>query len=127
MRAEESRGGSWRVGLMVLAALVASVIIASIGAGVGTSAVPCTISFDGGGGDSFWDTPQNWSTDVLPGPADHACIGSSFAVLFRGGGSILTVQVDGSLTVNGGTFSLTDTANDSRTARTSLLSEDCAR
>jgi hypothetical protein len=101
-----------RKGLLTVAPLV----LALIPFGALPQPVPpaCTISFDGGGGSAAWNAAANWDPDVLPGPADHACIGASFTVVHStGADSVQTLQVDGGLTMSGGTLSPTSAADDS--------------
>ncbi|MGH3034916.1 MAG: hypothetical protein ACRDON_10260, partial [Gaiellaceae bacterium] len=78
----------------------------------------CTISWDGGGGDNLWRNDANWSTDTLPATTDHVCIGSSFTEVVHDSDddAVLSVQIDGGLTLSGGSLSLTDAANASNAA-----------
>ena len=46
---------------------------------------PGTIKFDNGAGTGVWQTPQNWDTDVLPGPADDVCIPAGMNVTLPSG------------------------------------------
>ncbi|MGE3313287.1 MAG: hypothetical protein AB7O66_25250, partial [Limisphaerales bacterium] len=43
----------------------------------GLVACGATITWDGGGGDSQWSTPANWSGDTLPGSTDDVVIGQA--------------------------------------------------
>ncbi len=85
------------------------------------TAATCTISWDGGAGTSSWHTASNWDTNALPGASDVVCIGSGSAVDYvTGTTSVLAIQVDGTLTVSGGTLSLTSTTSPSHAGTLNL-------
>jgi hypothetical protein len=50
-----------------------------------------TCTWDGGGGDNSWQTPENWSGDTLPGPSDDVVIPAANT----------SVLVTSSVTING--------------------------
>src|SRR5262245_6431468 len=70
--------------------------------------VPSTIYWDGGGGDTNWNNPANWDTNILPGANDYAVIGdlySGITITHAAG----TTTVDhltsfANLVVSGGSF-----------------------
>ena len=69
-----------------------------------------TVSWDGGGGDDSWHTAANWSSDVLPGPADDVVInrpGPLTVALQQGNVSIRSLQCANHLRLAGSHFELT--------------------
>jgi hypothetical protein len=67
------------------------------------------VSWTGMGGDNQWTTPGNWSTGMLPGPADDITIdvaGNPTIVLGSGAQSIHSLDAANSLLINGGSLSL---------------------
>jgi len=73
----------------------------------------CTINWTGKAGDHYWTTAGNWDTNQIPGPTDNVCIGSGFVVNTVDGktiGTILSLTLDGSLTLNDVSTVLTDTS-----------------
>ncbi len=104
---------SVRVRLLIATLLIA--IAGGLAARV-DAAPTCTISFDGGAS-APWTTAANWDLNRLPTTTDHVCIpAGQGAVLSSGTATVRTVQAAGSLTVNGGTLQLTDTAEDTTAA-----------
>ena len=73
----------------------------------GAVASAATITWDGGGGNSSWHTPANWSGDVLPGAADDVVITGSGEVVYSSGSStVRSIQSSRGLTISGGTLTL---------------------
>jgi hypothetical protein len=75
--------------------------------GMGTS-LGQSVTWTGAGGDTlpFWDLPANW-TPAPPGSSNDALIGSDFSPVFRMGTvSIMSLQDQGGLTVEGGSLSV---------------------
>ncbi len=106
------------------AVVVAALVLAALGvlavATAASAAPDCTRSWDDGGVTNSWSDPDNWDgagTGQLPTATDHACIGVGFTADQDGATvSVLSVQVDGTLILSGGTLALTDTANGSSVA-----------
>jgi fibronectin-binding autotransporter adhesin len=66
------------------------------------------ISWDGGGGDLNWNTPENWSGDVLPGSSDDVTIdipGIDTAV-FNASGTIHSLTSSEEIVIQGGTLDI---------------------
>ncbi|MCP4125888.1 MAG: DUF4347 domain-containing protein, partial [Gammaproteobacteria bacterium] len=69
------------------------------------------VTWDGGGTDSNWTTPENWGNDTLPGPSDLVQFGSNDVIvvdavvsvggLVMSGNAELTLLDSTGLTVNG--------------------------
>ena len=122
-RRKRSRG-NWRLRLTGLVAAAAAVL--ALAAPFGTAAPACTINWDGGGGNNAWGTAANWSTNVLPGTADHVCIPDGATVVHSAGvTTILSLQssaglTSGLLTLSGGTLTLTDTTAGNESTATSF-------
>jgi len=81
------------------------------GSTIGPAAAGCpgTIQFDNSAGTGLWQTAANWSTDILPGPADDVCIPAGKNVTLSALAhtiSTLYVEADGALTVTNGTLTL---------------------
>lgn len=70
---------------------LSSAIISFLGMALSTFGASHT--WDGGGSDEFWKTPENWSSDTVPGSSDGVTFGSSFT-------SGLTVRLDSNLTID---------------------------
>jgi hypothetical protein len=64
------------------------------------------------GGSGDWNTPSNWSTGSLPGPADDAVIDTSAITVTHSSGSHTVKSLttaNGSFTLSGGTLDITGT------------------
>ncbi len=96
--------------LVALAAALLALVVPAT-----STAAPCTITFDGGAGTSSWHDAANWTTDAVPGPSDHVCIGNVPVNYSTGDTSILSLQSQGTLELTGGSLSLTDATNASTT------------
>ena len=96
--------------LVALAAALLALVVPAT-----STAAPCTITFDGGEGTSSWHDAANWTTDAVPGPSDHVCIGNVPVNYSTGDTSILSLQSQGTLELTGGSLSLTDATNASTT------------
>jgi hypothetical protein len=86
------------------AGLIAVRPLAESTIGPGAAGCPGTIRFDNGAGTGVWQTAANWSTDVLPGPADDVCIPAGSIVTLGAGThtiSTLFVETGGALTMGG--------------------------
>ena len=73
----------------------------------------CTINWSGNAGDGYWTTAGNWDLNRIPNSNDNVCIGSGFVVNTVDGkniGTILSLTLDGSLTLNDVSTILTDTS-----------------
>jgi 6-phosphogluconolactonase len=73
----------------------------------------CTINWTGNAGDGYWTTAGNWDLNRIPNSNDNVCIGSGFVVNTVDGkniGTILSLTLDGSLTLNDVSTILTDTS-----------------
>jgi len=73
--------------------------------------VLAAISWDGGGGDLLWSNSLNWSNNQLPGADDDVTINAAGNVTIAhtaGTTSIRSLTLSDSLTVNGGTLSVSD-------------------
>jgi phage baseplate assembly protein gpV len=94
--------------------LVAGVLACGVLAPVALATPPCTDTWVGGSGGS-WETESNWSTGVVPGASDTACIGSGATVSVSSRRDETgTLQSEGTLVIGeGGTLTLADEANDS--------------
>src|SRR6185437_4066027 len=78
----------------------------------------CTDNWTGASG-STWQTPSNWSTGLVPGVSDIACIESGITVQVTGGTNQTgSLRDEGTLTVSGGTLEL---ANGLETSNVSTL------
>jgi fibronectin-binding autotransporter adhesin len=98
---------------LIPAAALALAAISFAGGGT-VEAATCTTSWTGGAGTGSWQDANNWSTHVVPGPTDNACISVGASVFSSADVTIKTIsQTAGSLTIAGGTFSLTDSTNQS--------------
>jgi 6-phosphogluconolactonase (cycloisomerase 2 family) len=72
----------------------------------------CSINWTGKAGDGYWTTAGNWDLNRIPNSNDSVCIGSGFVVNTVDGvniGTILSLTLDGSLTLNDVSTILTDT------------------
>jgi hypothetical protein len=79
-----------------------------------SSATACTVTWTGGGGDGQWQTDANWSTGAAPTASDHACVPAPASVQSTAAGNqAASVDVDGRLTVSGGSLTLGDAAGTS--------------
>ena len=100
-------------------AAIALGVAALIAATTSTSAAPaCTRTWDGGGATASWSDADNWDgagNGELPVATDHVCIPADSLVEHSDGTttSVLSLQSEGTLTLSGGTLSLTDAANGS--------------
>ncbi len=56
------------------------------------------VTWDGGGGTPYWDTPGNWNPDGVPGPGDDVSITNGYSVI------LTNVQAVGSLLVTNATL-----------------------
>jgi hypothetical protein len=67
-----------------------------------------SVAWTGGAGTDDWDTPANWSTDSLPGPADDVTIGATATVVHSDDDSdtINSLTSSGTLSITGGTLSI---------------------
>ena len=73
-----------------------------------TQLVAATVTWDGGGGNSSWETAANWSSNVLPGVSDDVVITGSGEIVYSSGNtSVRSLQSSRGLTINGGTLNLT--------------------
>lgn len=74
----------------------------------------CDRVWDGEAGDRSWHTPENWFGDVLPGPADRACIvddvGAPSVTHRFGMTAIASLFSTVTIEIFGGTLALTDPA-----------------
>ena len=73
----------------------------------------CTINWTGQGGDNYWTTAGNWDTGRIPGANDDVCIGGGFVVNTVDGkniGTILSLTLGGTLTLNDVSTVLTSTS-----------------
>jgi len=89
--------------LVVLAIAVAA-LIAVPGAG---ATDPCTVTWDGGGGNNLWSTATNWSGDAVPTSSDKACVTNGATVVHSSGSDAVGgLESDGLLTISGGTLAV---------------------
>ena len=101
--------------MRVLCGLVTCALLALVPAGRLTAAgsPSCTITWDGGASGS-WHTPENWNPDRLPAPGDVVCVPAGATVEHSSGtSSVATVLVEGTLLLDGGTLTVTSTADPS--------------
>ncbi len=97
--------------------VLATALVAVAAAGDSIAQPTCTITWDGGAATNSWHDAANWTGDALPGPTDHVCIPASVTVeVSQDAGSVLTVQSQGTLSITGGSLTLTDTTESSVTA-----------
>jgi len=83
---------------MLIAVTGASVLLTAGPA----AAAPCTRTWDGGAGTAAWETAANWDGNVLPGPADVACLPTGAVAVATGPTEVLELGLTGgSLTVDG--------------------------
>ncbi|MEA2643411.1 MAG: hypothetical protein QOG08_437, partial [Chloroflexota bacterium] len=109
-----------RLSMLSLAFVIAAIALV-IGAVGSAAAATCTDSWDGGASTLSWQDALNWSTNVVPGAADNACLGTTANVTTAADVTIKNLnQSAGSLTINGGTFSLTDAVNSSSATNLTL-------
>ena len=66
----------------------------------------CTINFDNGAGNNLWQDALNWDSNVLPQPADSACITGFAVTLSSGTHSVDRFVTDSPFTISGGTLTL---------------------
>src|SRR5688500_5572284 len=67
-----------------------------------------TVTWDGGGGNNAWETAANWSSNVLPTSADDVVITGTGEIIYSTGSTtIRSLQSSRSLTISGGTLTLT--------------------
>lgn len=86
-----------------------------------SSAAACTVTWTGGGGDGQWQTDANWSTGAAPTASDHACVPAPASVQSTAAGNqAASVDVDGRLTVSGGSLTLGDAAGTSAVGQLTL-------
>lgn len=66
------------------------------------------ISWDGGGGDLNWNTPENWSGDVLPGSNDDVTINipGQDATISNVSGTIQSLTSSEEIVIQGGTLDI---------------------
>ncbi len=67
------------------------------------------VNWDGGGGNSSWHTPENWSADRVPGSADDVRVPAGFAdaIIFSSGlTTIRSLDCAGALRLTGGRLAL---------------------
>jgi hypothetical protein len=55
------------------------------------------IKWDGGGGDGFWNTPANWTGDIIPGATDdvlldHSIFPGNYIVMLPSGANAVSVR-----------------------------------
>lgn len=75
-----------------------------------------TVTWDGGGNNSFWSTANNWDGNVLPGALDAVQIGSGLNVVYNTGSlSILSLN-----TASGSSLSMTGGSRLSVSAASSI-------
>lgn len=74
----------------------------------GTTAYCADITWDNSSGDNLWSTPENWSTDNLPGDGDRAKFTTNASVTVEGDISVGSIIIDaGKSPVFSGSGSLT--------------------
>ncbi len=61
-------------------------------------ALAAPVTWDGGGGDAYWDTPNNWDPDGVPGAGDDVSITNDYSVI------ISNVQSVGSVLITNATL-----------------------
>ena len=66
------------------------------------------VSWDGGGGDLNWNTPENWSGDALPGSDDDVTIDipGINAAVFNASGTIHSLTSSEEIVIQGGTLDI---------------------
>jgi hypothetical protein len=67
------------------------------------------VSWDGGGNDSAWSNPLNWSGDALPGNGDDVVIdsaGTTGVVLASGAAAVHSLVLFDNLNISGGSLSI---------------------
>ncbi|MBC7834920.1 MAG: hypothetical protein H7Y88_07445 [Phycisphaerales bacterium] len=75
------------------------------------------VFWDGGAGDNFWHSPDNWSTDAVPTAADDVSISlpaSSPTIIFDANSEIRSVRslvTDESMSISGGTLSILEASS----------------
>jgi hypothetical protein len=101
--------------LLVVAWIAAATVLVAVSS---SGAAACTITFDGNGtGATAWAVAANWDTNVLPAAGDHACIPAGQSVVFSSGtAAVQSLTAAGSLTISGGTLTLTSTSDASSLA-----------
>ncbi len=73
------------------------------------AAAECTIKWTGAAGTSSWHDALNWDLGRVPDGTDVVCIPDGVYVIYTAGSSTVTqLQVDGSLTLVGGSLSVAD-------------------
>ncbi|MFO1488251.1 MAG: hypothetical protein U1F65_07225 [Verrucomicrobiota bacterium] len=72
-----------------------------------------TVTWDGGGGNFSWQTPANWSGDVLPNTLDDVVInvGGGITVTSTANVTIRSLQCSNHLALTAGTFRVTTNAS----------------
>jgi hypothetical protein len=65
-----------------------------------------TVSWDGGGGNFSWQTPANWSGDVLPGANDDVLINTGGGITITSSATVIirSLQCSNNLALTSGTF-----------------------
>lgn len=90
--------------------VMAALILAGWIAADLTALRAATISWDGGGGNTSWHTPANWSGDVLPGTADDVEInvpGDLTVVHASGTTQVRSLRAENGFQLAGGNLTLT--------------------
>ncbi|MCH8333780.1 hypothetical protein IIC65_07595 [Candidatus Sumerlaeota bacterium] len=88
------------------------IALAALCAAVSSAGYAAVISWDGGGSDDNWETPENWTGDQVPGPADDVLFGqlsSKNCVINQNhevAGLTVTTRYDGTVSY-AGSFNLT--------------------
>ncbi|HYG24200.1 MAG TPA: hypothetical protein VEH04_15590 [Verrucomicrobiae bacterium] len=74
-----------------------------------TTGMAATITWDGGGGNSSWQTEANWSNDALPGINDDVILnaGGGLVVTSSASVTIRSVQASNSIALTAGVFRVT--------------------
>ncbi len=99
--------------VLVTAANPLSSATSSSAASAPVSETSCTDSWVGGG-EGAWETPGNWSTGIVPGPTDVACIEGGVSVRVSSEGDQAGRLVDdGTLDIaGGGSMALADSSSE---------------
>lgn len=81
---------------------------AALVAALGTGAVQAaSISWDGGGGSSFWDVATNWGTNTVPVAGDDVLLDAFDTTLRSGNFALQSFSGTGTLSLSGGSLSNT--------------------
>jgi hypothetical protein len=88
-------------------------LVVALAAAFAMPAMAATVTWDGGGGNSFWSTAYNWDGNVLPGILDTAQIGTGITAVLSSSASITSLNVftGGVIKVNSGSLSTTGASN----------------